>query len=117
MPLLKSDSRRPPGRRCSSTSPEALELALYGTKLFHRRTFIPLMRTNVPMVIRNTNHPGPEHSGTVIHAAGKGPFVGEAGGDSENKSSRCYLILFCLGTLELRFGSSKEFSNGFNDIV
>ena len=33
---------------------EALELAVYGSRLFHPRTFFPLMETRVPMLIRNT---------------------------------------------------------------
>eukprot|EP00040_Diaphanoeca_grandis_P000873 m.16711 g.16711 ORF g.16711 m.16711 type:complete len:974 (+) comp11169_c0_seq1:510-3431(+) len=36
------------------TYSEALELAVYGSRLFHPRTFTPLMKTGVPMLIRNT---------------------------------------------------------------
>lgn len=44
---------------------EALELAVYGAKLFHGRTFFPLIQTNVPMLIRNTCAKD-LHAGTLI---------------------------------------------------
>eukprot|EP00949_MAST-11_sp_MAST-11-sp1_P003066 g3066.t1 len=50
---------------------EALELAVYGTRLFHPRTFFPLILTGVPMLIRNTQ--GGAHSGTLISKTGAPP--------------------------------------------
>lgn len=44
---------------------EALELAVYGAKLFHPRTFFPLIETSVPMLIRNTCAED-LHAGTLI---------------------------------------------------
>ncbi len=41
------------------TYSEAIELAIYGTKLFHPRTFFPLIESGVPMVIRQTGSDGP----------------------------------------------------------
>ena len=43
---------------------EALELAIYGTGLFHPRTMLPLLESGVPMLIRNTMRP--DGSGTII---------------------------------------------------
>ena len=40
------------------TFSEALELAVYGSRLFHPRTFFPLIQTGVPMLIRNTMDAG-----------------------------------------------------------
>lgn len=37
---------------------EALELSWFGTKMFHPRTMIPLIESNIPMRIRNTMRPG-----------------------------------------------------------
>ena len=50
------------------TYAEALELAVYGSGLFHPRTFIPLMETGVPMLIRNTMDPAAQ--GTLISREG-----------------------------------------------
>lgn len=48
----------------SLTYTEALELAIYGSRLFHSRTMLPLIETNVPLIIRNTMDP--DSSGTRI---------------------------------------------------
>lgn len=34
---------------------EAIDLSIYGSKIFHPKTMLPLMRHSIPMVIRNTN--------------------------------------------------------------
>ncbi|NLH50242.1 MAG: bifunctional aspartate kinase/homoserine dehydrogenase I [Myxococcales bacterium] len=47
---------------------EALELANLGWRMFHPRTMIPLIESNIPMHIRNTADP--EASGTYVDAAG-----------------------------------------------
>lgn len=47
---------------------EAVELAMYGTRMFHARTMIPLIESGIPMRIRNTVHP--EQAGTKITAMG-----------------------------------------------
>jgi aspartokinase/homoserine dehydrogenase 1 len=44
---------------------EAVELAIYGSKIFHPKTMLPLMRHGVPMVIRNTGD-APGAPSTVI---------------------------------------------------
>lgn len=43
---------------------EALELSTFGTKMFHPRTMIPLIESNVPMRIRNTMRP--DDGGTTV---------------------------------------------------
>lgn len=43
---------------------EALELSTFGTKMFHPRTMIPLIESNVPMRIRNTMRP--DDAGTTV---------------------------------------------------
>eukprot|EP00943_MAST-04B_sp_MAST-4B-sp1_P000741 g741.t1 len=48
---------------------EALGLADYGTGMFHPRTFIPLIETNVPMYIRNSVG-RPDAVGTRISSTG-----------------------------------------------
>ena len=47
---------------------EAVELAYFGTRMFHPRTMIPLIESGIPMRIRNTMRPS--DSGTVIDALG-----------------------------------------------
>lgn len=47
---------------------EAVELAWFGTRMFHPRTMIPLMESGIPMRIRNTM--SPDEPGTVIDAGG-----------------------------------------------
>jgi aspartate kinase len=47
---------------------EAIELAIYGSKIFHPKTMLPLMRHGVPMVIRNTSDE-PGAPSTVIQNA------------------------------------------------
>ncbi|EQC32508.1 hypothetical protein SDRG_09834 [Saprolegnia diclina VS20] len=43
---------------------EALELAIYGTRMFHTRTMLPLIKSGVTMLIRNTMDP--QGGGTYI---------------------------------------------------
>lgn len=64
---------------------EAVELSIYGSKIFHPKTMLPLMRHGVPMVIRNTNDE-PGAPSTLI----KDPEVkrGEAGEDDELEAPR-----------------------------
>lgn len=47
---------------------EALELAFFGTRMFHPRTIIPLRDCGAALVIRSTTHP--EQPGTRIDATG-----------------------------------------------
>mgnify|MGYP002619748686 CR=1 FL=1 len=47
---------------------EALELATFGTKMFHTRTMIPLMESGIPLRIRNTMRP--EAPGTLVDRHG-----------------------------------------------
>ena len=47
---------------------EAVELANYGTRMFHPRTMIPLIESGIPMRIRSTM--APDAPGTVIDALG-----------------------------------------------
>ena len=47
---------------------EAVELAYFGTRMFHPRTMIPLIESGIPMRIRNTMRP--DDAGTVIDALG-----------------------------------------------
>ncbi|MFW5967302.1 MAG: bifunctional aspartate kinase/homoserine dehydrogenase I [Persicimonas sp.] len=49
---------------------EALELANYGTRMFHDRTMLPLIETGIPMRIRSTMDP--DEPGTRIDAHGVG---------------------------------------------
>ncbi|CAE8647171.1 unnamed protein product [Polarella glacialis] len=44
---------------------EAIELSIYGSKIFHPKTMLPLMKHGVPMVIRNTTD-APGAPSTVI---------------------------------------------------
>lgn len=46
---------------------EALELACFGTKMFHSRTMIPLIESGIPMRIRNTLQP--DDHGTVVSSS------------------------------------------------
>lgn len=46
---------------------EALELACFGTKMFHSRTMIPLIESGIPMRIRNTLRP--DDHGTVVSSS------------------------------------------------
>ena len=51
---------------------EALELANFGTRMFHPRTMIPLITSGIPLRIRNTLEP--EHAGTLVtHEGSKSP--------------------------------------------
>ncbi len=43
---------------------EALELAYFGTRMFHSRTMVPLIESGIPMRIRNTMRP--DDAGTVV---------------------------------------------------
>lgn len=47
---------------------EALELAMFGAKVLHPRTLVPLLGSGVPLRIRDTNHP--DHPGTFVDAHG-----------------------------------------------
>ncbi|CEG45402.1 aspartate kinase [Plasmopara halstedii] len=48
---------------------EALELAVYGTRMFHPRTMVPLIKSDVTMLIRNTMDPNGH--GTYISGIGR----------------------------------------------
>ncbi|EEY61951.1 bifunctional aspartokinase/homoserine dehydrogenase, putative [Phytophthora infestans T30-4] len=48
---------------------EALELAVYGTRMFHARTMVPLIKGDVTMLIRNTMDP--KGHGTYISGVGR----------------------------------------------
>lgn len=47
---------------------EAVELAYFGTRMFHPKTMIPLIESGIPMRIRNTMKP--DEPGTTIDGAG-----------------------------------------------
>ncbi len=47
---------------------EANEMANFGTSLLHPKTILPLMQSNIPLVIKSTQHP--EETGTVINKDG-----------------------------------------------
>jgi len=47
---------------------EANEMANFGTTLLHAKTMIPLIQTNIPLSIKNTN--APENAGTTIDKIG-----------------------------------------------
>eukprot|EP00948_MAST-09A_sp_MAST-9A-sp1_P003040 g3040.t1 len=51
------------------TYTEALELAMYGSRMFHSKTFAPLIKENVPMLIKNTRNM--KAPGTVIISSEK----------------------------------------------
>ena len=65
------------------TFAEALELAVYGSQLFHPRTFFPLMETGVPMLIRNTLG----ICGADGGASGGGTLISRNGGERHNQST------------------------------
>ncbi|OQR95355.1 bifunctional aspartokinase/homoserine dehydrogenase [Thraustotheca clavata] len=68
---------------------EALELAIYGTRMFHTRTMLPLIKSGVTMLIRNTMDPN-----------GGGTYIsGVAGTDN---SVTCTTSLENLSLIEVR---------------
>ena len=76
---------------------EALELAMYGARLFHPRTMLPLIETGVPMVIRKTSEP--DGASTTITASGS-----KQGPDDPT----CVTSLEKLSMLEIRSNKLEE---------
>lgn len=76
---------------------EALELAVYGDRLFHPRTMLPLIETGVPMIIRKTS--SPNGTSTLITAA-----------DDEFNGNKptCVASLERLALLEMRSNKLQE---------
>jgi aspartate kinase len=68
---------------------EALELAVYGTRMFHARTMVPLIHGGVTMLIRNTMDPN-----------GHGTYISSA--DNTGKPETCTTSLENLAILEVR---------------
>ncbi|KAF1331104.1 Bifunctional aspartokinase/homoserine dehydrogenase, partial [Globisporangium splendens] len=68
---------------------EALELAVYGTRMFHARTMVPLIHGGVTMLIRNTMDPN-----------GHGTYISSA--DKTGKEETCTTSLENLAILEVR---------------
>lgn len=68
---------------------EALELAVYGTRMFHARTMVPLIHGGVTMLIRNTMDPH-----------GHGTYI--SGADNSGKAETCTTSLENLAVLEVR---------------
>lgn len=68
---------------------EALELAVYGTRMFHARTMVPLIKAGVTMLIRNTMDPN-----------GHGTYISSA--DHTGKAETCTTSLENLAMLEVR---------------
>lgn len=52
---------------------EAIELSIYGSKIFHPKTMLPLMKHGVPMVIRNTSDAPGAPSTLIKDASGSFP--------------------------------------------
>ncbi|DBA00101.1 TPA: hypothetical protein N0F65_000392 [Lagenidium giganteum] len=68
---------------------EALELAVYGTRMFHARTMVPLIHSGVTMLIRNTMDPN-----------GHGTYISST--DKTGKAETCTTSLENLAILEVR---------------
>ncbi|ETV89580.1 hypothetical protein, variant 1 [Aphanomyces astaci] len=68
---------------------EALELAIYGTRMFHTRTMVPLINSGVTMLIRNTMDP-----------SGNGTYISSLA--SADKSVTCTTSLENLSLIEVR---------------
>lgn len=68
---------------------EALELAVYGTRMFHARTMVPLIHGGVTMLIRNTMDPN-----------GHGTYISSV--DKTGKVETCTTSLENLAILEVR---------------
>ncbi|TYZ58498.1 hypothetical protein PybrP1_004203 [[Pythium] brassicae (nom. inval.)] len=68
---------------------EALELAVYGTRMFHARTMVPLIHGGVTMLIRNTMDPD-----------GHGTYISSV--DRTGKEETCTTSLEHLAILEVR---------------
>ena len=87
---------------------EALELAVYGAKLFHGRTFFPLIETNVPMLIRNTCAKD-LHAGTLISSM-KSTDAKSANGTTKGRPT-CVTSLENCAMIEVRLmhqGASRN---------
>lgn len=76
---------------------EALELASFGARMFHERTMIPLIESNIPMRIKSTA--APEEPGTLID--------GEGDPDETHPTSVTSLERLALLALEWRSLSSR----------
>ncbi|TMW62551.1 hypothetical protein Poli38472_005169 [Pythium oligandrum] len=68
---------------------EALELAVYGTRMFHARTMVPLIHGGVTMLIRNTMDPN-----------GQGTYISSV--NNTGKPETCTTSLENLAILEVR---------------
>ncbi len=75
---------------------EALELANLGWRMFHPRTMVPLIASNIPMRILNTTRP--DDPGTLVDAAGS---------RDENRPT-CVTSLENLSLIEVEFNQMAE---------
>ncbi len=73
---------------------EAMEMALFGAKQIHPRTFEPLLSRKIPMRIRNTFNTG--HEGTLVTATP---------GASTKKTVKCVSTIPHNGLIDVRGGS------------
>ncbi|CAI5743077.1 unnamed protein product [Hyaloperonospora brassicae] len=83
---------------------EALELAMYSTRMFHARTMVPLIKSGVPMFIRNMMDPSGR--GTYISA------VGRTGTHETCTTSLEHLAIIEARTRILQDGSSRQANIG-----
>lgn len=73
---------------------EAMEMALFGAKQIHPRTFEPLLSKKIPMRIRNSFNTG--HEGTLVTATP---------GTSAKKTVKCVSMMPHNGLIDVRGGS------------
>ena len=73
---------------------EAIEMALFGAKQIHPRTFEPLLTKKIPMLIRNT-----------FNAKNKGTLVTASPSSSTKKTVKCVSSIRHNGLIDIRGGS------------
>jgi aspartate kinase len=73
---------------------EAMEMALFGAKQIHPRSFEPLLTKKIPMRIRNTFNI--DHPGTLVTATPD---------ESTNKTVKCVSVIRHNGLIDMRGGS------------
>lgn len=91
-PAIVDDTRTVP--RLSHE--EALELANLGWRMFHPRTMVPLIESNIPMRILNTTQP--EDQGTLV----------DAEGSRDQDRPTCVTSLENLSLIEVEFNQMAE---------
>jgi aspartokinase/homoserine dehydrogenase 1 len=85
----------------------AVELSLYGARMFHPRSMIPLMESGVPLLIRSTEDPhGPC---TCVHAFhDKGEEVATVPSPESHSPPTCVTSLEHLGMLEVHSRNRED---------